>query len=61
MRHPKNLEYRNKVDLVSSEGISVDAGSLWVFKNDLLVLVDDDQYATHKLTNDFTELKNLDQ
>lgn len=53
MRHPKNLEYRNKVDLVSTEGISVDAGSLWVLKNEQLVLEDDDQFATHLLTDDF--------
>lgn len=55
MRHPKKLEYRNKQDLVSTEGIFVDAGSLWVLKNNLLVLVDDDQYATHKLTDVFVE------
>lgn len=45
--------YRNVTDLTSIEGIEVDAGSLWKLKNEILVLVDDDQYATHLLTDDF--------
>ena len=43
--------YRNKQDLESREGIEVEAGSLWRLNpetNDL-VLVDEDQYATHPL------------
>lgn len=40
--------YRNKTDLVSLEGIEVEAGSLWKFnpKLNLLELVDDDQYVS---------------
>lgn len=55
MRHSKKLEYRNKYDITSIEGIHVDRGALWVLKKDLLVLVDEDQYASHLLTNDFVE------
>lgn len=47
--------YRNAIDITSIEGIIVDAGSLWEFKHHILVLVDDDQYATHLLTDDFIE------
>lgn len=47
--------YRNVIDVTSIEGIEVDAGSLWKLENDLLVLEDDDQYATHLLTDDFLE------
>jgi hypothetical protein len=53
MRHPKKLKYRNTCDVISIEGIEVDASSLWVFKNDQLVLVDDDQFVTHQLTDEF--------
>lgn len=45
--------YRNSVDLVSIEGIKVDAGSLWQLKDGLMVLVDDDQYVTHAHTEQF--------
>ena len=48
-------QYRNSVDVISIEGIEVDAGSLWELKEGLLVLVDDDQYATHELTIEFME------
>lgn len=45
---PTKMElYRNYNDLVSFEGIPVDAGSLWRKQGQLMVLVDDDQYATH--------------
>jgi hypothetical protein len=47
--------YRNKTDLVSIEGIEVDAGSLWQLKGSLLVLEDEDQYVTHLLTADFVK------
>jgi|TARA_Y100000589_G_C27083425_1_gene600662 hypothetical protein len=47
--------YRNKTDLTSIEGIEVDAGSLWKLENDILVLVDEDQYVTHLLTEDFVK------
>ena len=45
------MNYRNKKDLVSIEGIEVEAGSLWKFTPDLelVVLVDDDQFASHEL------------
>ena len=43
--------YRNHQDLVSIEGIEVEAGSLWKFKPDLdlLVLEDEDQFASYSL------------
>jgi len=47
--------YRNSIDVVSNQGVPVDAGSLWELKGNLLVLVDDDQYVTHELTVEFVE------
>jgi hypothetical protein len=42
--------YRNLVSINSIEGIEVDEGSLWFLtNNNLLVLVDDDQYVSCKL------------
>lgn len=41
------MEYfRNKIDIISFEGIHVEAESLWVKKGQLMVLVDEDEYAT---------------
>jgi len=50
--------YRNSYDLISSEGIEVEAGSLWELQSDnLLVLVDDDQYASYYLDDEkFTKI-----
>ncbi|WP_303686315.1 hypothetical protein [Nonlabens dokdonensis] len=47
--------YRNRENLVSIEGIEVDAGSLWKKEPDSkdLVLMDDDQYVTTPLTSKF--------
>jgi hypothetical protein len=47
--------YRNTCDLVSLEGIEVDNGALWAvdLEKDILVLVDEEQYATHKLNGNF--------
>ena len=52
------MEYRNEEDLVSIEGIEVEAGSLWELQSDnLLVLVDDDQYASYYLDDEkFTKI-----
>lgn len=49
--------YRNKADLESIESISVDEQSLWVWNRELglLVLDDDDQHVTHKLTDQFVK------
>lgn len=47
------MYYRNKTDLTSIEGVEVEAESLWQQKTDVLVLVDDDQYVTSPLTNNF--------
>ncbi|MBO2546125.1 hypothetical protein J0871_17040 [Salegentibacter sp. BDJ18] len=44
--HDKSEYYRNQEDIVSREGIPVESGSLWEFKDNQLVLVDDDQYAS---------------
>lgn len=38
--------YRNKINLISYEGIEVEVESLWIRKGELMVLVDDDQYVT---------------
>lgn len=38
--------YRNKIDIISFEGIFVEAESLWIRKGQLMVLVDEDQYAS---------------
>ena len=48
--------YRNKTDLISIEGIHVDAGSLWHYKNELMVLDDADQYVTHLPTPKFIKV-----
>ena len=44
--------YRNVKDVVSIEGVQVDAGSLWIL-SEVLTLIDDDQYVTHDLTDAF--------
>ena len=42
------MEYfRNKIDIISFEGVHVEAESLWVKKGQLMVLVDEDEYATY--------------
>ena len=38
--------YRNTIDIISEEGIFVEADSLWCRDGEILILVDDDQYAT---------------
>ncbi len=42
------MYYRNTKDLISKEGIEVEAGSLWKFipKDNELILIDEDQLAT---------------
>lgn len=50
------MQYRNIKDLISIEGIEVEAGSLWERDtNNILILVDDDQYASSQLDNNFEE------
>lgn len=45
------MHYRNNADLLSSEGLEIEATSLWLLQEDheTLVLVDDDMYASHPL------------
>ena len=38
--------YRNKIDITSLEGEIVDAESLWIKRGELMILVDDDRYAS---------------
>ena len=38
--------YRNKIDITSLEGEMVDAESLWIKTGELMILVDDDIYAS---------------
>ena len=38
--------YRNKIDVISKEGIFVDAESLWKLEGEMLILVDEDQYVS---------------
>lgn len=37
--------YRNKID-ITFEGEIVDAESLWIKRGELMILVDDDRYAS---------------
>lgn len=48
--------YTNKTDVVSNERIPVDAGSLWKQRQQTLILIDDEQYVTHKLEVDIFEI-----
>ncbi len=41
------MHYRNKINVISYEGIEVEVESLWKRKGELMVLVDDDQYITY--------------
>lgn len=41
------MHYRNKINVISYEGIEVEVESLWIRKGELMVLVDDDQYITY--------------
>lgn len=38
--------YRNQLDLISYEGIHVEKESLWEKRGGLMVLVDEDQFAS---------------
>ena len=40
------VHYRNKINIISYEGIEVDVESLWIRKGELMVLIDEDQYVT---------------
>lgn len=59
MKKPKPVYYRNKVNVTSTEGIFVDAFSLWERKGQLMVLVDDDQYATLPYSAEFFNFVEL--
>lgn len=48
--------YRNRVEVVSNENITVDPGCLWKLNNKILTLVDDDQYVTHQLDLNIFEI-----
>ncbi len=53
------MNYRNNINVISIEGIEIDEGSLWRFdeSTNLLILVDDDEFITHKL--DLNKFKNI--
>ncbi len=52
--------YRNYNDLISNEGVPVDAGSLWKKEDQLMVLDDEDQYITYAFDEaEFYEEKNV--
>ena len=51
-----HLYYRNAID-IDSEGTFIDRHSLWKKVGDHLVLVDDDRYVEHEITEDFYEYK----
>lgn len=38
--------YRNTLEIVSLEGVTIETGFLWERKGELMVLVDEDQYVT---------------
>lgn len=52
----KPEQYRNKADLLSDEGIEVEAYSLWNKKGDQVILVDDDQFASCTLDERFQKI-----
>lgn len=46
----EGIYYRNRDTIISLEGIEIDTGALWELnENNLLVLVDEDQYVSYKL------------
>tara|TARA_B100001765_G_C19224585_1_gene215396 strand:- start:150 stop:314 length:165 start_codon:yes stop_codon:yes gene_type:complete len=45
--------YRNLEDLTSLEGEYVEAGSLWSLEDQMLVLVDEDRYASYLIDGTF--------
>lgn len=47
--------YRNRIEIISNEQITVDAGSLWKCKDQTLILIDDDQNVTYNLNFDTFE------
>ena len=49
---PGAMHYRNRIDLVSREGIYIDAFSLWQRKENLCILVDQDQHCTLPYSED---------
>lgn len=56
----KMENYRNYNDLISNEGVPVDAGSLWKKEDQLMVLDDEDQYITYAFDEaEFYEEKNV--
>lgn len=42
----KKIFYRNKIDVISIQGIHVDAMSLWYRNGELMILEDEDVYVT---------------
>lgn len=48
--------YRNRIDVVSNEQETVEAGSLWKCRKQTLILIDDDRNVTHKLNMDIFEI-----
>lgn len=47
--------YRNREDLTNSDGIYVEAGSLFELQNNQLILVDDDVYVAVAFDEDLFE------
>lgn len=46
--------YRNAIEVTTKQGVEVEAHSLWHVEADgVLVLDDEDQYATHPLDDNF--------
>lgn len=48
--------YRNRIDVISNEKETVEAGSLWKCRQQTLILIDDDRNITHKLNLDIFEI-----
>lgn len=40
------MQYRNKIDITSDQGVEIEAGSLWIRDEDQMILDDDDQHIT---------------
>lgn len=48
--------YRNRIDVISNEKETVEAGGLWKCRQQTLILIDDDRNVTHKLNLDIFEI-----
>lgn len=54
------MQYRNNIDILSHEGIEVEAGSLWAKDNETMILIDQDQYVSYPYKEEFfTQIETI--